>query len=114
MRKLKRKSKSLKWNPISIFEIKMLAFGLLLILAVLAPKFASSQNRVVDTENKEIVPYYLQKPTERYTKPIDLGNGTAKYKNSLYPINTGIKNGRYILKDGKKIYIKKSANEKTN
>jgi hypothetical protein len=108
MRKLKRKSNSERWNPISIFEIKMLAFGLLFILAVLAPKFVSSQNKVVDNENKEIVPYYLQKPTERYTKPIDLGNGTAKYKGSLYPINVGPKGGRFLLVDGKKVYLSKT------
>ena len=103
MRKLKRKSKSLKWNPISIFEIKMLC----VILGLLAASISSCGQDTLKTT--ESVPFCLQKPKTRvYEQPIDLGNGTAKYKGSLYPINVGPKGGFFLLVDGKKVYLSKT------
>jgi len=103
MRKLKRKSNSERWNPISIFEIKMLC----VILGLLAASISSCGQDSLKTA--QAVPYYLEKPKTRvYEQPIDLGNGTAKYKGSLYPINVGPKGGRFLLVDGKKVYLSKT------
>jgi len=58
-------------------------------------------------------PFYIRlencRPESSYSRIIDNGDGTAKYKGALYPINIGPKNGKYILVNGKKIYLKKIA-----
>lgn len=111
MRKLKRTFKSERWNRESRREIRILVTALMLIIAVFGPKITFSQSKVVDTENKEIVPpYYVQKPKTRvYEKPVDIGNDVAKYKGANFPINTGKKGGRFILYKGKPLYLKKIA-----
>lgn len=60
--------------------------------------------------------YFIQLPTgeraylsklDGWEKPKDRGDGTASYKGEVFPIVTGSRGGRYILKGEKKIYIPK-------
>jgi hypothetical protein len=104
MRKLKRTFKSERWNPISKTEIKILIF----ITALLTASISSCGQDTLRTA--ESVPFHIQKPKAMvYEQPVDIGNDVARYKGSLYPINTGIKKGRFVIYKGKKVYLKKTA-----
>ena len=103
MRKLKRKSNSERWNPISIFEIKLLC----VILGLLAASISSCGQDTLKTT--ESVPFCLQKPKTRvYEQPVEVSEGIAEYKKSLYPVNVGPKSGKFIFYKGKKVYLTKN------